>query len=114
ANWLRIRLTTPLPHGAPGPLPTVTDIKMSFLLKREDEDALTPDLGFSNQLPIDFKKDFFPFGEKPRVGDALYLASDEAFARPGATVTLKVVPTNASNATGSPPPAAPADGLKLE
>ncbi len=46
-------------------------------------------LAFCNNLPLDVSKAFFPFGERPRFGDVLYLGS-EAFARPGASITLQI------------------------
>ncbi len=55
--------------------------------------SLAPELAFANQLPIDPTTDFFPFGERPRVGDAFYLASDAAFARAGAEIDLEVALT---------------------
>src|SRR5262249_54200417 len=85
-------------------LPRVDLVTLSLTLSRTN---LLPALGFSNQTPVDLSKDFFPFGEKPRIGDAFYLSSEEAFARPGAQVTLVVRLTNPSNPQGVPVPAAP-------
>ena len=96
--WLRARVFRNV-YGPPGPavdrlalgyawpLPRVDSIGTSVRIVRT---GLAPDLGFTNQLPVDLSKDFWPFGEKPRLYDTLYLASDEAFSRPRATITLHV------------------------
>ena len=52
--------------------------------------GLLPDLAFSNAAPLDVTKDFFPFGETPKVGDAFFIGSEEVFAKPDATVRLSV------------------------
>jgi hypothetical protein len=52
---------------------------------------------FFNNLPLDLSKDFFPFGERPRFGDVLYLSCD-AFAKPQARITLKIKLTNPASA----------------
>ena len=64
-------------------LPEINQIEASVQVQRHD---LVPELGFANALPLDLTKDFFPFGEKPRLSDTLYLAHQEVFARPGAAV----------------------------
>jgi hypothetical protein len=46
------------------------------------------DLAFANTAPVDVTTSFAPFGDEPKVGDAFYLASSEAFAKPNASVTL--------------------------
>src|SRR5882724_2233589 len=68
-------------------LPRVDLATLALTLTRG---SLLPALGFSNQVPVDLTKDFFPFGEKPRIGDTFYLSNEEAFAKPGAQVTLTV------------------------
>lgn len=66
-----------------------------------DSDLL-PELAFANQVPIDPSTDFFPFGERPKVGDVFYLANDAAFSRPGAAVTLEVELTETPFASQDP------------
>ncbi len=63
---------------------------------------LMPELAFSNQQPIDPSTDFFPFGEKPKIGDVFYLASNAALARPGAAITLDVKLTEPPFVSQSP------------
>lgn len=71
------------------------------------------DAVFTDQFAVDSTKDFFPFGEKPKVGTALYLASEEAFSKPNAAITLTVRLTNPSDQAGIPPPAGPSANLTL-
>ena len=52
---------------------------------------------------IDLSKDFLPFGPRPTFGSTVYLASAEAFSRPGTRVTLDVRLTNPYDADEDPP-----------
>ena len=61
-------------------LPQINQIEASVRVQRHD---LVPELGFANALPLDLTKDFFPFGEKPRLSDTLYLAHQEVLPAPG-------------------------------
>ncbi len=92
------------------PVPRIDTIQARVHVQRAN---LSPDLAFTNQLPIDLSKDFFPFGEKPKFNDTLYLASDEAFSRPNATITLSVALTNPADGQGMPPPARASEQLVL-
>lgn len=49
--------------------------------------VVTIDAVFSNNNPIDLSKPFFPFGERPKYGDAFYIGSKEAFSPNVAGVT---------------------------
>jgi hypothetical protein len=40
--------------------------------------------------PLDLADEFFPLGQRPGQLDTFYLMSDEAFSKPGATVTLAI------------------------
>src|SRR5256714_1499117 len=119
-RWLRCRLTTPIPPAdfkqtatRAAQLPAVGGVKLSALLERsldstEAGQRLAVEAAFLNYAPVDTSKSFFPFGEKPRVGDALYLAQSEAFSTNGATVMLDIELTRPQKnpATGNdfPPP----------
>lgn len=100
-RWLRARLTTAVPPAQFGPaaspaqLPTVNSVTLSASLERSPDVADTAtrpplDAAYVNFAPADTSKSFFPFGERPRVGDTLYLAQSEALSGAGATVTLDV------------------------
>ncbi len=49
------------------------------------------DLAFFNNVPLDSKKGFYPFGEGPnKIGDTFYVGSEEAFSKEGAEISLDV------------------------
>ncbi len=110
-RWLRCRLLTPITL-ADNPetgmvrttqLPEINSIAIEVTLDLTD---LAIEAAFTNQLPIDLSKDFFPFGEKPKFGDSLYLANAEAFSRKDAQIRLNVTLTNPALTT--PPAEGPA------
>lgn len=118
-RWLRARLLMPLPPADFGttadprtPLPAANGVTLTALLERTVAPAggaggLAFEAAFLNYAPVDTSKSFFPFGEKPRVGDALYLAQSEAFSAVGTKVTFDVNVTLPANnpATGKSYPA---------
>ncbi len=73
-------------------LPVIKKIIISDISRREGE-TLTPDLGFYNFIPLDLSKDFLPFGRQPRLFDSFYIASDEAFSKKGAEITISFAGT---------------------
>jgi len=97
-SWLRCHLltplstTTPLPEGTinDNQLPDVTSINMTATIGTGPGETLPIEAAFNNAVQVDTTKDFFPFGESPRVGDALYLANREAFSEQGAAVVLRI------------------------
>ena len=107
-RWLRCRLMTPItrnPAGVDGMvrsahLPTVKTLTLRTEFERQ---GLSVDQAFSNGLKLDLTKDFFPFGEKPKFGDTLYLASEEIFSNPDATVTCEITLTNPAGAAADLP-----------
>ncbi len=104
SRWLRCRLKTPMTPAVFGRvnLPTIRALTLQVGL---NEVGLSPDAAFTNALPIDVTKDFFPLGEKPRFGDTFYIAQGEGFSEPNAAVTLHVTLTNpAGGPAGSTPP----------
>ena len=60
-------------------------------------------------MKIDLSKDFYPFGERPKFGDTLYLGGKELFSSEDAAVVLHVELTNPAGSAGSSPvpPSAP-------
>jgi hypothetical protein len=115
SRWLRCRLLTPItpsPAAAAGmvresELPMISGIVVSTHLLRDIAHGIAPDLGFLNAAPLDLSKEFFPFGDKPKLYDVLYLASSEAFSKDrvtntasqSASVQLDIVLANPSSAT---------------
>ncbi|PWV95678.1 putative phage baseplate assembly protein [Paenibacillus cellulosilyticus] len=64
-------------------------------------DIGAPDLMFSNNNPVgplDKEEGFYLFGESPRTGDTLYIASAEALSKQGGLVTLSFMIGNAEEA----------------
>ena len=92
AAWLRGELD-PSATGVAGDWQQtkLDEVRLGVVL---DEPGLAPELAFANQLPLDPTVDFFPFGERPRIGDAFYLAIDAAFARSLAKITLDLTLTD--------------------
>ncbi len=102
SRWLRCRLTVPITPAMTQTLPTIRTLTLEASLISK---GLAPDAAFTNTLPIDVSKDFFPLGEKPRFGDTFHVAQRQGFAEPNATVTLHVTLTNpADGSAGSTPP----------
>lgn len=119
-EWIRCRLLTPITRAsAPRSglvrarqLPQIRSVGMRVHLHN---DGLLIDEAYSSSSGlIDLSKDFYPFGEKPKFSDTLWLALEEAFSNAGATVTLNVQVTTPSGNTGQTPlPAAPSPDLRL-
>lgn len=109
-RWLRIRISTGNYDPGEGlQPPQVRSLKATYhwelpRIERitasvySSKSGLAPDLGFANALPIDLTKDFYPFGEKPRFNDTLYLSSREVFGKAGARITVSVALSNPSDA----------------
>jgi hypothetical protein len=66
----------------------------------EPESTMLPDMAFYNDVPLDLtilednqelKTPIYPFGKIPRLYDAFYIASQEAFSKKGARIALKLV-----------------------
>ncbi|NET24637.1 putative baseplate assembly protein [Okeania sp. SIO1I7] len=98
-RWLRCRLLTPISlanESATGmvsasKLPEIEDIQLEVRISSSD---LLIKTAFTNQLPVDVTKDFFPFGEKPKLGDTFYLAKNQAFSQQNAEITIHINLTN--------------------
>ncbi len=105
--WLCATLTSRLPRES---LPSLASVKAKVEIKQKN---LSPGAAFTNQTPVDPTVDCFPFGEKPKVGDAFYLRQDEVFAKKDAQVTMSVTLTNPGNENELPLPAKASTELKL-
>ena len=120
SNWLRCRLMTPITTESyqrngmarSSQLPQVKSILMSLTA---DSSATVPSAAFANQTPIDLTKDFYPFGEKPRFGDSLFLTIDDFLARANTKVTIQLNLTNpAGGQRRTPLPSNPSDDMVLQ
>jgi hypothetical protein len=90
SRWVRGYLRDKLPGGG-RPLPSVDTIDLS--VKSGPTDGIAADQGFHNATPLDVliadeNVGFLPFGAEPRQFDAFYVASEEAFSKREARVTL--------------------------
>ncbi|MFA6466125.1 MAG: hypothetical protein WCT30_10245, partial [Desulfurivibrionaceae bacterium] len=85
SRWLFAELTVPVTEVK---VPQLTAIRV----KVTDTAPVLyqPESAFFGNFPLDLSKDFFPFGERPRISDVLYLASAEVFGNAGAAVTITV------------------------
>ncbi len=68
-------------------LPTIRKLAIEGDVSRSN---IRFDAAFVNQSPVDLNKPFQPFGERPKVGDTLYLASREGLAWQNSTITLNL------------------------
>ncbi len=84
-SWLRARLLPDVPLGDPAARPAIASLGLEI---RFPGDAVLPDLAFNSGGIVDLSRDFLPFGDQPRLGDYFCVASDTAFSRAGATITL--------------------------
>ena len=72
-------------------LPLLSGIRLSATIDRA---GLVPDGAFVNGQAIDATRAFLPFGDRPKIGDALYLGSRDAFGQPGAAITVGITLVN--------------------
>jgi hypothetical protein len=50
--------------------------------------SIPSDMGFYNNLPLDYNKEFWPFGKQPGLYDTFYIASKEAFSKKNSTIKI--------------------------
>jgi hypothetical protein len=111
-RWLRCRLATPVYPGEAKKTGMVRSVHLlaikSLTMQAEQERSnLAMEKAFSGALAVDLTKDFYPFGEKPKYGDALYLASTDAFSHV-AHVDIVVTLINPHSGSAASPPKATA------
>ncbi len=99
AYWIRGELTEPLPPDPAVALPVATEIRLTSVIQnqvKQDSNGnptagLLPDNAFGNGSKLDLSSAFYPFGQQPQPGVALYISSDEAFGKPKAQVTVSFI-----------------------
>lgn len=118
-QWLRCRLVSPIDSGPvttagrvrAADLPRIKQISAEFQVSRQD---LRLEQAYFNNQKLDLSKDFYPFGERPKFGDVLYLSSQELFSNPDAEVSLHIELTNPmSGGAKGPIPATAPHSVKL-
>jgi hypothetical protein len=111
--WLRARLKTPITLSADKQAGKVRASKLPSLIRTPEFATISGNVGNKdliaesasfNGAPVDLTKDFLPFGDRPKVGDAFVLVQPEAFSQNGATVTLKVEMANPIDSGSETPP----------
>ncbi len=121
-RWLRCRLVTPITPAnesstgmvSANQLPIIEEIKLEATISSSD---LLIETAFTNQIPVDVTKDFFPFGEKPKFGDTLYLANSQAFSQQNTKIKIDIDLTNPksdNNEEEFPKPTEASQNLKLK
>ncbi len=131
SRWIRGRLRTPVtlsPEALEGmvrasTLPMIGALTVAVDVRQAivNHEGLAPDAGVTNGSPLDLTKEFYPFGERPKLFDTLYLSSREGFSKdptstlagdPGSKVTLDVQVAN-SHASQQANSVQPSDDLEL-
>jgi Baseplate J-like protein len=110
-RWLRCRLLTPINAASEerqgmvraDHIPSINSITIQA---KSSRDNMAIESAFGNSTPLDTSKEFFPFGEKPRLGDALYLSIKEAFSDQNTAVTIHILLANPA-VVPAPPPVSP-------
>lgn len=89
--WLEVTI--------PGHLAVPTTLSFTEATVAVTKRTLTPQAAYLNDGLVEVSKEFQPFGAAAKRGDALYLRSDEAFAKPlhGLTVTVSVMQEGGSS-----------------
>lgn len=100
-RWLRVEIVAgeyteqpqigSLTVGYDWELPRISAVSFK---QHDTLQPLRPQMAYFNNSAIDLSKDFYPFGEQPRYNDTLYIACEQALAKPGGTVTFRVALVN--------------------
>jgi hypothetical protein len=110
--WIGCRLLTPLScqstpedalHYSP-PAPVITEVQAEC---EHGSAGLSVEQAFCEKQALDVTKPYFPFGQRPSLGNALYLGCREAFSEQGAAVTLHIELINPAGTEGAIPAANP-------
>ena len=92
--WVRGALSEPLPPDPTRTLPQIDRIELRTVLERDvgptGAAGLLPDTAFAGGAKLDATKPFQPFGAAPGPDTTFYVACEEAFSRPGASVTIGI------------------------
>jgi hypothetical protein len=89
-KWIFAQLKTPVTTQTF--MPDIEDIQL--ILDIAPPFPLYADGTVCNDTPLEMNKDFYPFGEKPKVNDTFYISSREAFSKENSKVTLNIELSN--------------------
>lgn len=67
------------------PSPSLPHLNLELTLQIS---GLLPDSAFTDALPVDLSKTFYPLGQQPQPGNAFYFSSQELFSKPGAAFNV--------------------------
>src|SRR5689334_7938225 len=84
-RWLRARLTDRI--TADTKLPGLRALTFNAGFERKGQSI---ERAFTNSVPLDLSRGFYPFGESPLAGDTFFLKVDQDFAEEDGKVTLDV------------------------
>jgi len=79
-KWLQAKL-----NALPNNLPIINQIQGSTRINQVN---LIPEVCLYNDTPLDQCKNFYPFGEEPKLNDTFYIALHDRFVKPNANITL--------------------------
>ncbi|PWB50737.1 MAG: putative baseplate assembly protein [Candidatus Methanoperedenaceae archaeon] len=68
-----------------GKLPEILLITVDFR-----SGSIIPEFIFFENMPVDLKKGFYPFGETPKIGNSLYICSGEALSKENSIISINV------------------------
>ncbi|ACC80119.1 baseplate J/gp47 family protein [Nostoc punctiforme] len=96
ARWLQANLNNI--SSLIGNFPQFTNIQGTINIKQSN---LIPEVCLFNTTPLDLTKDFYPFGEQPEINDTFYIALNDTFIKPNATISIDIIltykPVNINN-----------------
>lgn len=95
-RWIAARLSTSVPHAG-----LAWDAQRGARVTRF---TVPLDAAYADDAPLDLSAAFAPFGPAATAAQFL-LAAEDAFGKPGATVTLTARPAAGAGGAGEPPPA---------
>jgi hypothetical protein len=81
--WIRLKLADAI--SSIGHLPEIESITGTIDCSAH---GILPDACFINQMPIDPPQKFYPFGPVPTNQYIFYMAADQVFSKPGATISI--------------------------
>ena len=90
-KWLQAKLNS-LPNDLP--IIIINQIQGSTQINQVN---LMPEVCLYNDTPLDQSKNFYPFGEEPKLNDTFYIALHDKFVKPGANITLTFELSHTSN-----------------
>ncbi|HEY9663456.1 MAG TPA: hypothetical protein V6C65_33845, partial [Allocoleopsis sp.] len=89
SNWIRgVVKPDQLTESTNITIDTVNAIVQPISEDGENPGGTLPDFAFYNDIPLDPTQIFYPLGQKPRLFDTFYIASQEAFSKPGFEIEL--------------------------